>query len=354
MKISLYSIRRKEEEQPEGFMEVASEADSITICSIGRLSELYGPRGYENFSHLEYKTPAVSMADVKNYCLSKVSIDTDYCIFIEMFEKLNTGWRDRIEELLTPYHTDLPINLIKSKDASGNPETILNQTRIHTRFGYTWIYPFYEVLECTTKNFRSIEVFNPIEIFSPAEKENVGIQNLISYGGEDQLLLYYIGREYYYLGMYVLALTTLDKAKASPINWTEAQVSKCLKFMAFSAYGIGDYTKSESYYLQYLSYRTCTVEAWYDVALFYFNRKLYNLSLSYSLRCIDLAETSSKKDKLLVEDLSCWTWRPHDLAANCSYHLGDLVGYKFHSNKAVENNPKDLRLISNRSDSLFS
>lgn len=361
MKIAVYAICKNESVNVQGFLECAEEADYVVVCDTG--SEDNTPQLIEQMANQDKLTYVEALFDpfnfstARNFCLNQVPADAEYCVYLDLDERLEEGWIDKLRTILTHRPTHVTMQMVNGRDSSGNPSSTYYQTRCHRRDGYDWKYPCHEILQCHIPNGDKSVISSDIvvEHFPDATKGRDYL-DLLKLGVEDypddQRALYYYGRELYYKGQYELAIEILDRACFAKDLWWDKQAASSMKHIAMCASSLGDQKMAETYFLRYLSYSTDEAEAWFDVAQYYYDLKQYHMALGYAKRCINLAQTQTKPNNFLFRDLSCWTWRPHDLAAYCSYHLQDYPGYAMHASIACKMNPNDERLQYNVKDAL--
>ena len=361
MKIAVYAICKDEEKNIQDFLENVMTADHVVLVDTGstdRTPELINEAKERlNLTYAEALFEPFSFSQARNFCLAQVPEDVDYCLYLDLDERLEEGWRKKLEPLLAHNPTHITMDMVTARDETGQPTNSYYQTRCHMRYGYSWKYPCHEVLQCAIPygDKRAISSSIQVEHFPDLNKDRNYLHLLEAAADEypnDQRMLYYYGRELYMDNRPKGALFVLDRACHAKDLWWDKQTASCFKFMALSALKLEDIGLAETYYLKYLSYSTDEAEAWYDIALFYYEQKLYHMALGYAKRCINLSQSKSKPSNFLFRDLSCWTWKPHDIAAYCSYHIKDMPGYALHATLACNANPQDERLQANVQDAL--
>jgi len=362
MKIAIYAICKNEQHNIVSFLKNTMYADTIIITDTGSTDDtvrILEEQSLINSKIVLHKAEfePFSFSGARNFCLAQVPEDIDYCLYLDLDERLEEDWLKKLEPLLAHQPTHITMDMVTSRDESGNVASSYYQTRCHRREGYRWRYPCHEVLQCewTNGDKRTISSAIQVEHYPTLDKERnyLGLleQGVVEYPN-DQRMLYYYGRELYMAKNYLDAIAALDKACYATELWWDRQTASCFKYMALCAVELKDHKLAETYYLKYLSYSTDEAESWYEVAMFYYSQGLYHLALGYSKRCIDLGQSKTKPSNFLFRDLSCWTWKPHDLAAYCSYHLKDSSGYAAHATLACNHNPQDGRLQANMEDAL--
>lgn len=361
MKIAVYAICKNEEQNVEAFMQSANEADYVVVVDTGSTDntqtklDMYGI--HDKLIYKEALFEPFAFDTARNFCLNQVPKDVDYCVYLDLDERLEPGWRKKLDPILTHKPTHVTMDMITEVDESNNPTTSYYQTRCHMRIGYSWKYPCHEVLQSGIPHGDKRAISSQISVrhFPDLDKERNYLEILeqgVQEYPDDQRMLFYYGRELHRNGKYQEALIILDRAVYAKYLWWDKQAAACFKTMALCAKQLGDTALTEQYYLKYLSYSTDEAEAWYDLAFYYYEDKQYHMALGYAKRCINLSQHKSKPSNFLFRDLSCWSWKPHDLAAYCSYYLKDMPGYALHATLACNANPNDQRLQDNVQDAL--
>lgn len=154
MKIAIYAICKNESKHIDRFVDACRGADQIVVVDTGSTDnsvELLRRRGVDLYER-EIKPWAFDKA--RNYALSKVADDIDFCISIDLDEILQPNWRYELESAIVPgnncamhWHHDI---------ISGNK---YRECRTHSRQGWAWRNIVHEVLApIGSKNCASSEM----------------------------------------------------------------------------------------------------------------------------------------------------------------------------------------------------
>lgn len=355
MKIAVYAICKNEIDNVEGFMKNTLDADYVYITDTGSTDgtqSLLRDWQDDRLQFFEMVMPFFRFDYARNFCLNQIPQDIDYCLFLDLDERLEDGWYEKLIRALKDSPDSVYMDLIQSVDENNEPLSSFYQLKCHKRTNFTWRYPCHEVL--ITDIDDSISVSTEIKVYhNPSDTERNYLP-LLEVGAQerpdDQRTLYYYGRALYAEKRYIEAIEHLDKALDAPYMQWIKQKASCYKYLALSHHELSGFSSAEYYYLQYLSLSLDEAEAFYEVAMAYYDEKSFEMSKALCLRLIKLAQTNQKTDNFIYRDLECWTWKPYDLLAYLCYELGDYNGYLVNAVKAVELNPTDDRLKANALD----
>lgn len=347
MKIAVYAICKNEENNVRAFLENVSDADLVVVTDTGSTDGTMEILQDSNIiPHLDIYSAGFEpfRFDVaRNFCLNQIPQTIDFCIFLDLDERLEDGWYDKLQEILLDKVPDeVYMDMIHSTDSEGNTKTTYYQLKAHARNGYVWRYPCHEVL--ITDKAEPISVSSDISITHIRNTGSADYLGLLELGAKerpnDQRVLFYLGREYFSQELYLEAIKTLTLAlDAKYMQWSK-QKAACYKFIAKSVYETNGFAKSQPYFYQYLSLSLDEAEAHYTLAELYFSEGHYLMAIGFCHEIKKLAEKTEKTDNFIYRDLDCWTWKPYDILAYSYYHLGNYQEYLNNAVRALELSPE--------------
>lgn len=141
MRFAVYAISKNEIKHVKRFIDSCSGADSIVVLDTGSddgtVEELrrLGADVYEaDINPWRFDT-------ARNLALAKVPENIDYCISLDIDERLVDGWRQYLESAIVPGNTHVLNWFIESHTSSK-----YWKFRIHARNGWGWRYRVHEEL----------------------------------------------------------------------------------------------------------------------------------------------------------------------------------------------------------------
>lgn len=357
MKIAVYAICKDEKANIQDFIKNTIDADLVVIADTGSTdgtqTELRQVES-DRVKFYEMVMPFFRFDYARNFALNQIPKDIDYCLFLDLDERLEQGWYQKLIKALQERPNEVNTTLVQAVDENGEVKESFYQLKCHQRDNYTWRYPCHEVLMTDIEN--PISVSADIKVYhNPDMNKEREYLPLLEVGAkerpDDQRTLYYYGRALYSAGRYLEAIEYLDQGVDAPyMQWTK-QKAACYKYLALSHHEMTGFSSAEYYYLQYLSLSLDEAEAFYEVAYAYYDERSFEMAKALCLRLLKLAQTNQKTDNFIYRDLDCWTWKPYDLLAYISFELKDYMGYLNNAAKAVELFPgEDERLKGNLLD----
>ncbi len=354
MKIAIYAICKNEQHNVEAWLENVKDADTVVVVDTGSTDDTFkafqtNTVGFVELHTAEFKPFRFDVA--RNFSLAQVPRDIDYCLFLDLDERLSDGWYEVLKAELEAHAPDeVTMDLISSVDANGDVKTTFYQTKCHKRNDYTWRYPCHEVLISNLGTDTS-SLVSAINVTHLPDDTDVDYLDLLAIGAkerpDDQRALYYYGRELYSNGDYTRAIEILTLGvDAKYMQWSK-QKAACYKFLAYSINELNGLRAAEYYFLQYLSLSLDEAEAYYAVAEVYYENEEHYMAKGLLERLLKLAENSSKTDNFIYRDIECWTWKPHDLLAYVNYYIGNYPAYLVSAIKAHELCPSDEERLRN-------
>lgn len=225
MKIIVYAIAKDESKNVHDFVSSCSDADKI-IVGVEPNDPTSKLLKYEGADVLEFKLPEFRFDSYRNYVLENVDVDSDVCISLDLDERLEVGWRKKIEKVWEKNTTRLNYWL----QWSDNRRFFYD--RIHSRSGYRWKYANHE---CLVRQYGEKEVISTsdLTIFHKRDHEKDRTKNLhllqiaIQEDPQSARMLWYYGRELYYQQQYEKSIDIFNKYLQFGI-WAEERSWACI------------------------------------------------------------------------------------------------------------------------------
>lgn len=195
LKIAVYAIAKDEQANVEAFLESCQGADAIYVGvnrgdTTGNLLEKFGAN-------------VVWIDDIpfrfdqyRNIVLNELPHDIDVCVSLDLDERLEPGWRKKIEKVWKPNTTKLNYWLQWSDSRK------FYYDRIHARANYRWRHANHEGVYATpgTPEFSvqsDLTVYHHRDAGKDRKKNLPLLELAVKEDPNDARMLWYLGREYY-------------------------------------------------------------------------------------------------------------------------------------------------------------
>lgn len=143
MNIAIYSICKNEEKNIDRYLEMAQEADSVYILDTGSTDQsvdrLSG--GHPKLTIQSAQINPWRFDDARNLSLSLVPREVDLCLWMDLDEYFEPGWRNIVEK-------NVKNNIQRYHCFFENKQSLHRYVhfKIHQRNGCFWRYPIHEQL----------------------------------------------------------------------------------------------------------------------------------------------------------------------------------------------------------------
>jgi tetratricopeptide (TPR) repeat protein len=274
-----------------------------------------------------------------NVVMALIPADADVCICLHMDERLEAGWREKIERAWTPGITRLRYTYVWNWNADGSPGRTWSGDRIHARRGYMWMGATHEGLCSRLPEVQTTCAELRILHYPEAKHKNGDLALLeesVRENPTDARIKAYLGREYMYRGMNEKSIETYKEFLTMPC-WN-VERSLAMQHLA----RVDEPNKLywlKSAVLETPQHREPLVE----LSRHYYTECNWQECYKYALKA--LAITHHPMDYTCNED--SWGWLPDDLASIAAWNLGLRKEARSHAQAAFEKNRSDGRLENN-------
>ncbi len=338
MKVAVYCIAKNEAQHVKRWYESSLEADYHVIADTGSDDDTVKVAKELGITVVEVGVDPFRFDDARNASLAAVPLDADYCVALDMDEMMQPGWREQLE-IAFAEGTDRPqYRFITDWNPDDTPAVEFHGFRIHRRKGVRWIYPIHEVP--TTYAGEDKRKLYPFEIHHRPDKSKSRGQYLplleqAVKENPDSRTLYYLGREYFYRGMYPNCAEVLKK-------YLEVSIFKAERGYAMRMLAKCEPEQAEEWLIKSTE-EYQSRESVLALANHYYNQKQWK-------ECNTVAKIALKITVKPSEFLSegwAWTHMADDLIAVSAWQLENWKEAYKHGKKAVEITPSDERLVQN-------
>ena len=339
LKIGIYAPALNESKNASAWADSCAEADCRVVIDTGskdNTKQLLLDKGVTVYDVL---ISPWRFDDAYNIAMSLLPADIDVCICLHMDERLEAGWRDKLEQAWTPETTRLRYTYVWSWTAPGVPGRIWSGDRIHARRGLRWMGATHEGLCARLPEVQSTCMDLRILHF-PEHKSKSGdlplLLEAVRENPTDARMRAYLGRQYMYEGMKDECIRTYKEFLTMPC-WN---VERGLAMQNLASVD----TDNREYWLKLASIETPTHrEPLVELSRYYYTQSNWNECYKYALRALTIVHNPM--------DYTCsdeaWGWLPHDLASISGWNLGLRQESLEHAQRAVAISPNDTRLQNN-------
>lgn len=348
-KVCVYAICKNEEKFVDSWMDSMSEADVIVVTDTGSTDG--------TVDRLKSRGAVVYVETIKpwrfdvarNRSLEHVPQDVDICICTDLDERLEPGWRAKLEAVWTPDAKMGRYLYNWSLKEDGSPDIQFNYFKVHTRNDYQWLHPVHECLGYmgTTPQ---ITVFIPGMVLNhyPDKEKSRGsylplLELAVAESPENDRMNYYLGREYLYASRWQDCINTLKNyLNLKSAVWNEERCA-AMRWIARSCYRLGKHEEAYQWHEKSMQEAPHMRDPYVECAqtCYYLN----NWGKCFS--CIQAALAIKDRSATYVNMGYCWDETPYDLGAIASYHLGLFEQSIAYAKEALSRSPNDPRLKSN-------
>lgn len=303
------------------------------------IAESYGAR----VEHFEW---CDDFSAARNYAESKCK--TDYIFWIDADEKLIAG-HDIIKKIVGKRKelSVRPLMAIRRDEFGGLEKSYARQDLLHRKGSHTWEDAYHEYTQ--GPNGRVERGIIMEEIPRPGGDRSHGdnfslLRKNLQEGkpGNNERHFFYLIREHAAAGHWVEAISLVDTLLTLPVEWP-VQRSHAAIYKGEGLFLMDRYVDARKAYLR-------AVEEWGRWAEPYFALGNLHYHLQQWLEGAAWLTASLRfdppEDGHFTED-SIYRWKRWDLLGVCLFHLERLKEAEVCAQKALEQSPKDPRLIKN-------
>lgn len=348
-KICVYAISKNEEKFVKRWYESVKEADGIYVLDTGSSDntvQLLKNLG-ANVSEKEIKPWRFDVA--RNESLKLVPEDCDICVCIDIDEVISKGWRKKLEDIWDDNTNHLRYIYNWSHDDNGNPLVSFYYEKIHARNGFKWIHPVHEVLEFSGDK----EVFKTtdeivVDHFPDSTKSRSNYLPLLELSvkenPDNDRNTHYLGREYMFHGKYNEAIDTLIRhINLKSATWKDERCAS-MRFIARCYKYLKRYDEARMWLDKAVNEAPYLRDPYVERAMLEYELGNYLDVKKYCLLALEI-KTHTKS---YINETFSWNYTIYDLLSISEFYLGDIESSLKWINKAIDMEPNNKRLLSNK------
>lgn len=327
-----------------------SEADEIVVLDTGsddKTVEILS--SYPQIKVYCEKVEPWRFDTARNRALEYVSSDADICISTDLDELFVPGWRKGIEEALSKGAERIRYRYTWNFLSDGREGTSFIADKFHARHGFEWRHPVHEVITYTGKGLPVTVFAENVHLLHKADSAKsresyLGLLELsVLECPEDDRNMHYLGREYMFRGRYSEAVETLKKhLSLKSAVWADERCAS-MRYIAVCLKLSGDKSGAGSWFLRACAEAPHLREPWLDFAYFCYEQENYSAVIALVNRALEI---KTRPDTYISESDS-WSEKPYDILSMAYYHTGDRKNARFAAEKALEEDPDNVRIRNN-------
>ena len=275
-KIAVYAICKNEARHAARFMASMSSADGVFILDTGSTDG--SPQILRDLGAVVQKQTITPWRfdTARNLALAMVPPGYDICVSCDLDEVFSTGWRQALEETWQPDTTRMSYPFYY--DGSGS---FFYRSLIHRRIGYVWAWPIHETLlpliPESTVQCDALALYHLPDPTKSRESYLPQLEEAVRQNPQDSRMVRYLGREYYYRGMYAQAIDTLSRH--TELEHWDAERAASFREMARCRWQLGDLDGAEGDYRHAIEACPDMREGYIELARLCLARKRYDEGL---------------------------------------------------------------------------
>ena len=348
-KVCVYAICKNEEKFIERWVKSMSEADNIYVLDTGSTDNSVQKLRDLGVLIKSKKIEPWRFDTARNESLRMVPSDTDICVCTDLDEVLESGWREKLEQLWDQDITRLRYNYNWSFDEYNKPAVNFYTDKIHKRNDYKWTHPVHEVLTYTGQKHEKFVTTEEITLnhYPDLEKSRSSYLPLLELSVKedpnDDRNMHYLGREYMYYGMFNECIDTLIKHLSLKTATWKDERSASMRFIARSYQELNRFDEARMWLDKAIIETPYLREPYVERAILEYKKNNWDDVTKYCNEALKIVN----HEKNYINENFCWDHTIFDLLSISNFYQNNLYDALKYSNKAMELAPNNKRLIEN-------
>lgn len=348
-KVCVYGVCKNEEKFVRRCMESIKDADTIVMVDTGSTDKTI--EILEDCGAQVYSVPVNPWRfDVaRNACLDYIPEDVDICVCIDLDEVLEEGWRESLEKVWEEDTKRASYLYIWSFNQDGTPGGQYYHERIHARHQYKWIYPTHEVLEYLGEGkekwcYPEGVVFKHYPDRTKSRSFNLELLKLaVEENPESTRNMHYLGREYYFAGLWEKCIETLKIYLDMPnATWREER-SFAMRYIANCYTVQGEILEAKAWLLVAIAEAPEMREAYIEMARLAYRQKEWRVICWMCESALKITQPSKRH----YNEAFAWNETVYDLISLGYYYTGQHIQALSYCEEAAKRAPEDTRIQEN-------
>lgn len=349
MKVCVYAICKNESRFARRWMSSMSEADGIYVLDTG--SEDGTPQLLSNLG-AEVEIAHISpwrFDTARNRSLALVPVDADICVCTDLDEVFHPGWRALLEAAWREGTHQAAYRYTWNFNPDGSEGYVFWQEKIHCRRGWEWAHPVHEVPKWLGPGQPNKIYVDGIQLDHLADQSKSRSQYLpllelsVREEPDDDRNMHYLGREYFFHGMWERAIETLTNHVCMPsARWADERCAS-MRYIARSYLALGDRKKAVTWMLRAVAEAQHLREPYVDMAKMLYAEEDWDGVIYFTRQALKITE----RPRTYICESESWGSLPWDLLSLGLYYTGRYEEAVFAVEHAMELSPTDERLRRN-------
>ena len=348
-KVIVYAICKNEEKYVDKWYDSVKEADKIFVLDTGSTDNtIRRLKEKDKVVVKEEKIIPWRFDIARNKSLDMVDKNSDICVCIDLDEVLIKGWRKLLEKHWKEDTTRCMYTYNWSLDKNDKPIISFYYEKIHSRYGYKWIYPVHEILAYDGKENKIIIEDLIVNHYPDITKSRSSYLPLLELSVKEEpnndRNMHYLGREYMYYGKYNKAIDTLIKhLKLDSATWKDERAAS-MRFIGRCYTNLNRYEEAILWYKKAIKEAPYLRDGYIEIAILYNLLDDYNKVIYYTNKALKI----NKKEKTYINEVFSYNSTSYDLRSIAYYYLGKYKASLKNIKKAITMEPNNERFISNK------
>lgn len=372
MKICVYAICKNEKKHVWRWLNSARNADYIVLLDTGSTDDTLemahrwdivtcGPMvirdraEFEPWSTLEEYDTTHERSKLypwrfdlaRNHSMELIPEDTDVCICLDLDEILCPGWREAIEKAWTPEATTGRYEYVWNFREDGSDGVKFSGEKVHRHGECRWVGPVHEVLQYDGER-RDVEIPGlRIEHHADDSKSRANylpmLELAVREDPENDRNVHYLGREYYFRGMYDKAIETLTRHLELPsATWPEERAAS-MRYIGRCLEAQDNRPAAEIWYSRAADEAPAQREPLIEMARMELEGQHWKMAVA---RCEEALRLTNRPMTYMCDPYA-WGEGPLDIMSVALWYLGKRETAVMYCRKALEIAPNDERIKRN-------
>lgn len=344
LKIIVYAIAKNEEIHVLEWYNSMKEADAIYVLDTGSLDDTVKLLKKCPKVHVKQKVINPWRFDVaRNESLKMVPKDVDICVCTDIDERLESGWREKLERVWEKGVTKVEYTDVRYLNKDGSYGGIQKGTKIHARNNYKWVYPVHECIQPISSE-KIVTAREIVLVHHDKKTVRSNYTKLLELAVEEEPGIarhrFLLGREYYVYKQYDKAIKQFHKYIRIS-DWEDEKsfvlryMGKCYQEMNYIEEALLWFDKSRQLTPNYR-------EPYYELGRCYYYINDIENAYKYLKKASRIKEKSS-----YMNDFESWNGSVYDYLSLAAYKLRKYKEAYQNGKKALEYFPNDARIKKN-------
>lgn len=349
-RVYVYAICKNEAAFAEAWMQSMREADGVIVLDTGSTDDTVTRLRALGAAVYEERIEPWRFDTARNRSLALVPQDADICVCVDLDERFEAGWREKLERAWCADTRRAQYRYTWNFNEDGSEGTVFWIDKIHARQGFHWEHPVHEVLVCDENAPCGTVYVEGMQLNHYADPKKSRAQYLpllelaVKEKPHDDRNMHYLGREYLFHGDWDRCIETLLQHLAMPeAQWKDERCAS-MRYLARAYRKKGRPEEARGWYYRAIAEAPYLREPYMELAMLLYEAQDW-YGVLYFTRC---ALEISERPRTYICEAAAWGSLPYDLASLGYYYTGAYPEALQMVDAALRLSPQDPRLLANR------